>query len=104
MGRRKRSNKTRTTLVAVRWCPVCFTKLDAVTSVEGEFTPKVGDCTICLGCASVLQFTEGMELRLSSLMEIPAHSRMSFAKLVQLIKTTGPGPSHRHSGNPFTTN
>lgn len=68
--------------------------------MEGEHVPKVGDFTVCINCTSVLCFTENMELRLSSLLEIPTHSRLAFAKVVQLTKMYGP----RKDGSRYVTN
>jgi len=100
MGRAKRSTKTLTIQMQARWCPTCFYKLDTTRSMYGEHTPTPGDFTVCCGCASVLRFIEGMDVVLSSLMEIPEHSRLGFAKVVQLIKAN-PMPRPRDKFNPF---
>jgi hypothetical protein len=97
---RKRDAGTLTTRMQARWCPNCFYKLDATTSMYGEHAPKPGDFTVCAQCASVLRFKEGMDVVLSSLLEIPVHSRMGFAKVVQLIKAN-PMPPPRDKFNPF---
>jgi hypothetical protein len=46
-------------------CPHCGKLLDAVTSEQPE-PPEPGDVTVCLGCATVLLFDEGMQLVLPS--------------------------------------
>lgn len=43
-------------------CPVCNHKLDASSSFEGH-TPKEGDFSVCIECASILRFKDP-ELRL----------------------------------------
>jgi hypothetical protein len=74
-----------TTRLAMQFCPVCFIVLDAATSMTGKSEPAPDDFTVCVGCASVLRFDDGLVLHPSSLMEIPAHSRMHFAQLVQAV-------------------
>lgn len=45
-------------------CPNCGKVLDAATSYQGdEFRPRPTDITVCIWCASVLQFSEGMTLQ-----------------------------------------
>jgi hypothetical protein len=68
------------------FCPSCFKLLNGVTNMEGQEKPKPGDCTVCMGCASVLRFTEDMQLEMSSLMEIPVEYRFNFAKMVAAVK------------------
>lgn len=52
-------------------CPVCHTELDAATNVEDDQAPKPGDVTICVYCATVMEFTEG-GLRIMSQEELDA--------------------------------
>jgi len=92
---RKPKGKPLTTRTDPRWCPKCFQLLDACTSMLDSVRPTPGDCTICINCASVLRFTEMMDLELYSLEQIPTHSRLEFARLVQLVKMKpkSPGPT-----------
>jgi hypothetical protein len=69
------------------FCPKCFHMLDAATNMEGPEKPEPGDYTVCIRCASVLRWNPDMQLELSSLEDIPMHSRLRFAKVVQGIKT-----------------
>lgn len=44
-------------------CPVCSTRLDAVTSISEEGAlPTPGDVTMCFYCTTYLRFGEGMKL------------------------------------------
>lgn len=52
----------------VQLCPKCGYTLDAATKVEGtKGAPEPGDLTVCLGCASVLQFGPELKLCLADL-------------------------------------
>jgi hypothetical protein len=82
----KFNGKTLTTRTELHWCPVCFYRLDACTSLLKEVTPGPGDYTVCIGCATVLRFTESMDFEVSSLEAIPTHSRLPFARVVQAVK------------------
>lgn len=72
-----------TTRVEPSKCPFCATELDAVTGVTTEDSPEPGDFTVCIGCCKVLRFADDMTLLPSSLLDIPMHSRLQFAKVVQ---------------------
>ena len=74
------------TRVKQSFCPFCFHVLDAVTSLGSEAVPQPGDFTICIDCCAVLRFDVGMSLVASSLLEIPMHSRLDFAKVVTKCK------------------
>lgn len=76
--------------VPMAFCPFCFWQLDAATNMEGPDAPQPGDFTVCIECAGVLQYGPDMQLLASSLLEVPMHSRLSFAKVVQTIKTLRP--------------
>lgn len=58
--------------------------------MTGSDKPQPGDFTVCIACASVLRWTATMDFELSSLMAVPTHIRMDFAKLVSTVKTLGP--------------
>jgi hypothetical protein len=73
----------------IRFCPVCFHKLDGVTNLQGKEKPRTGDFTICIECANVLKFTDNLDMELSSLEAIPVESRFDFAKVVMTLKTLG---------------
>jgi hypothetical protein len=73
----------------LRFCPVCFHKLDGVTNLTGSEKPEPGDFTICIGCTSVLKFTTG-NFELSSLEAVPVYLRFEFAKVIRLMKENPP--------------
>lgn len=75
------------------FCPKCFHQLDAATNMEGKDPPEPGDYTVCIRCASVLRFGPDMMLEMASLTDIPMHSRLGFAKVVQKVKTIPWGKS-----------
>lgn len=70
----------------VVFCPRCFTLLSAVSCMTDERKPEPGDFSICAYCAAVLKYTSTMSFELSSLLEIPVHSRLDFAQAVQFIE------------------
>jgi hypothetical protein len=70
----------------MRFCPSCFQRLDAATNLTADAKPEPLDFTVCTRCASVLRFDDDMNLELSSLEAIPTHSRMAFARVVQVLK------------------
>ncbi len=45
-------------------CPQCGTLLNAASTLEGRFTPKPGDVTVCAYCSTFLKFDEFMFLRI----------------------------------------
>lgn len=76
------------------WCPNCFHKLDAFTSLsdnkDDRPKPEPGDYTICIECACVLKWVDEKTLVRSSLLEIPVESRMRFAQVAQAIQQLPP--------------
>ena len=68
------------------FCPFCFHLLNGATNMQGQSQPEPGDFTICIRCAKVLRYGENMQLEASALEEIPMHSRLAFAKIVQYIQ------------------
>jgi hypothetical protein len=92
--------RTDTTIrLAPQFCPVCFTLLDAATNLTGKGPPVEGDFTICIGCRSVLRFGAGLAMELSSLLAVPAHSRMEFAKVLRLMEQAPPLRSGKRPHN-----
>ncbi len=79
---KKDYSKSLTTRTAPTFCPYCFKLLDAATSLGTEAVPGPGDFTVCIDCCAVLKYGPDMSLEASSLLEIPMHSRLEFAKLV----------------------
>jgi hypothetical protein len=41
-------------------CPNCGYGLDAATAAFEDVRPKPGDLTVCIKCAALLEFTDGM--------------------------------------------
>jgi hypothetical protein len=74
----------------LRFCPVCFHKLDGVTNLTGQEKPEPGDFTICISCTAILRFTTGNDLELSSLEAVPVHLRFEYAKVIRAIKENPP--------------
>jgi hypothetical protein len=57
-------------------CPECGYELDAATKVQGDKgAPEPGDVTVCMGCASVLEFGPELELSVANLDDMPADMR-----------------------------
>lgn len=45
-------------------CPKCNHELSGHSSLQGALTPDIGDYTICVFCATILEYTEGMNLKI----------------------------------------
>jgi hypothetical protein len=64
-------------------CPKCGYTLDASTKLEGDKGgPKDGDVTVCIGCASVLEFGPELKLRVIRLEDLPEDVRATLEKVV----------------------
>ena len=83
---KRRAGLWKTTQVKPCFCPSCFKLLDATTSLGSEAVPQPGDFTVCIDCCEVLRWDAEMNLVRSSLLEIPMHSRLDFAKVVTKCK------------------
>ena len=44
-------------------CPACGHRITAASHIDGNMTPKPGDLTVCLYCATLLVFADGLSLR-----------------------------------------
>jgi hypothetical protein len=53
-------------------CPNCDFELCAAFDPEGERDPRQGDACACINCHAVLEFGEGLKLRIMSEREIAA--------------------------------
>lgn len=42
-------------------CPVCNALLNMATSVTGNVAPEPGDFSVCVFCAAILRFEEGLK-------------------------------------------
>ena len=65
---------------------MCAAKLDAATNVSGAGRPGPGDVTVCIYCRSILEFTEGMGLRLlpqEELDQLPEDFQQFIGKVVE---------------------
>lgn len=82
-----------------RLCPVCFCKLNAVTSLTSREEPRVGDYTVCINCHSVLRYGLGMDLIKSSLLEVPTHLRAAFAKVIRCMEAMPPLPRKKNKSS-----
>lgn len=74
-------------------CPICKSKLDAVTSAEKpEYKPSPKDLTMCLYCGGILYFEEDMSLAEMPEVLIDTFDKETKGKigksLVAILKTT----------------
>ena len=79
-------NVSTTTRIVETFCPSCFTRLDAATSMYSPGAPSPGDFTICLECASVLTFNDNMQLVASTLAECPIQIRSQLAQIKMFVE------------------
>lgn len=87
------------------WCPVCEDKLEMATNaVQGETrAPEPGDVSVCLNCASPLQFVSDTHTKLMSREEVyalPFADRHQLLAVVWAVKYVN---SHREEDNRATT-
>jgi hypothetical protein len=62
-------------------CPKCQRVIDAATSIEGEYEPRVGDVSVCAYCSALLEFVE----------PLPRCRLLSDAELCELDQDTRDG-------------
>lgn len=71
----------------VQLCPECGWTLDSATKLEGDGGgPKVGDITVCIGCASVLEYGPKLKLRVVNLADLPEDLQVTLKKVVLATK------------------
>ena len=44
-------------------CPMCNHQLDAATCTTGDHKPAPGDLTVCIECATILEFDPDLSVR-----------------------------------------
>lgn len=49
-------------IVPLTLCPECGKNLDRASNAIGTGKPEIGDITICLGCATLLEYIEDFAL------------------------------------------
>ncbi len=72
-------------------CPVCCNKLDAATAMHEPAEPTPGDLTVCIYCASFLQFTDDLDVRPlteSQVGELPDYARIDLQRVRRAILAT----------------
>lgn len=68
-------------------CPVCFTTLDAASTIDGDTNPPVpGDFTVCLNCSAILRYDDAFVVVPSSLAECPIELRATLARVKMLTE------------------
>ena len=73
-------------------CPVCANILDAAGAMRGEASPRPGDFTLCLKCATILCFTAEMNLAVATedeMAELTPAEYAAYARLADMIKKRG---------------
>jgi hypothetical protein len=80
-------------------CPRCRKELDAATSIEDYCAPKPQDLTVCIKCATILQWNKDMRLEIADLnkLNLPLPQLLELAKVVAAIRHVG--PRYRHHVN-----
>jgi hypothetical protein len=70
----------------VQLCPKCGYTLDAATKVQGDQGgPEDGDVTVCIKCASVLQYGPELKLRVVNLEDLPEEMQGTLKEVVCAI-------------------
>lgn len=68
-------------------CPSCGYTLDGHTNTSGSGGPGPGDFTICLACAAIMRYDEGMKVYAITLEEVPEECRSQVEKVIAAVKT-----------------
>lgn len=72
--------------MTIQLCPQCGYELDASTKVQGDKGgPVEGDVTVCIRCASVLQFGPELKLSVTTLDAMPADVRKTLETVISAI-------------------
>ena len=56
-------------------CPSCHRLLDGFTSINNDKHPQPDDVTMCAYCDTILQFTDGLGLKIASQEAAEAHQK-----------------------------
>jgi hypothetical protein len=56
-------------------CPACAALLDGASGLGHDSSPMAGDLTVCAYCRALLQYTEGLGLRLAPEEELSPEER-----------------------------
>lgn len=67
-------------------CPNCGHTLNGATSIGHEQDPTPGDLTVCIDCASPLEFTPELGLRRIDLETLPSDARCDIERAISLVK------------------
>ena len=73
-------------------CPICDTVLDAVTGFNTNLSPRNGDITCCSKCATILVFTETLDLRVAieeDLKQCPSSMLIMLGKVKEFVSKLG---------------
>lgn len=66
-------------------CPACGTELDAAGGSDKAGQPKPGDLSVCINCATILQFDEQLHLHLAP-GEVVNQARAENPELVDYVQ------------------
>jgi hypothetical protein len=82
------------TPLPISYCPMCGHLLDSATVIgrRGKREPRSGDISLCIECAEVLVYAEGMVLEradLNDLMDLKPQQRQLLGQAQKLIRARG---------------
>lgn len=86
-----------TTLMEATACPVCMYKLNAATALDGMAAPTEGDVTLCINCASILEFGDELQLLVATqktLNDLPDETIEELQNLQRQLIRLSPGSTH----------
>lgn len=79
---------TMATMLPITFCPCCGHTLDCATPVDGVMTPpQEGDLSVCINCATPLQFDANLKLVALSDDEMAQLPPLSAIELRQAVKS-----------------
>lgn len=68
-------------------CPTCQANLGGCTAVDGsDEGPTVGDITVCLYCGEILEFTEGLRVKLIEADTIPEIDLLQLCQAQKVVR------------------
>lgn len=72
--------------MGIQLCPKCGYTFDAATKLEGDKgIPESGDLTVCIGCASMLEFGPDLKLSIVELCELPEDVQAKLKKVLRAM-------------------
>lgn len=100
MRQTKQQRRGKTSAIPAQHCPACLAPIDRASHLTRRASPGAGNLNVCIACAAVTMYDDGLRLRLlsdddmASLAVVDNQAWQEARRLRQLILTAGPAQSH----------